>query len=103
MQLVTSTTLLHCYITIQVGELSYTNCAAECGSLGQNVKCKSTFCNKSCQCHKTRNTDILTRYQLAAWLHCERVSLHVKSSHFPFVPLSCSVGEWAPHGRSFTS
>jgi len=26
-----------------------------------------------------------------AWLHYELVSLHVKSSHFPFVSLSCSI------------
>ena len=39
----------------QVGELSHTNRAAGCVSLGQNIKWKTTFYTKRCWCHKTRS------------------------------------------------
>jgi len=72
------------------------------------IEVKTTFCTKRCWCHKTEALIFLHAIHIVAWLCCERVSVHVKSSHFPFLSSSYSIlhmdgvsfrkYEWFAHG-----
>jgi len=54
-------------------------------------KWKTTFCIKVVGATNLEALIFLQAIQIVAWLHCERVSLHVNSSHFPFLSLSCNI------------